>query len=87
MKSALELAMEKTAQKEGAKPTEKQKREIEEIRSIAKAKAAEEEIMAQGQIASADPAKAKELKELSAARIRKIMADAEAKIEKARQSR
>lgn len=82
MKSALELAMEKTAGKE-PKLTADQKKEIEEIRSVAKAKAAEEEIMAAGQMGrAASPEAAKDIKEKSAARIRKIMADAEAKAEK-----
>ncbi len=84
MKSALELAMERTG---GNNPnlTAEQKAAIEEIRSIARAKTAEEEIMANQQLAAmADPAAIAQLKEQSAARKRKIEADAEDKVERIR---
>ncbi len=85
MKSALELAMEKTATKAGIKLTEKQRKEIEEIRSVAKSKVAEEEIMvAQKLGAMPDPQAASILKEHSAAFIRKILDKADAEIEQIR---
>lgn len=81
MKSARELALEKTGK--GPSLTDSQKKEIAEIRSVAKAKAAEEEIMAAEKLArTPDPESARQLKEQSAARVRKIMDDAENKIEK-----
>lgn len=83
MKSALELAMERTGG--GPKLTPEQKRKIEEIRSVAKAKVAEEEIMVAKKIGGMnDPAAIGQLKGQSAALIRKIEADAEAKVEKVR---
>ena len=83
MKSALELAMERSGGV--AKLTPEQKREIGEIRSVAKAKVAEEEIMAAKKIdGMSDPAAIAQLKEQSAALIRKIEANAEAKVEKVR---
>jgi len=88
MKSALELAMEKTAGKAGTKLTDKQKKDIAEIRSVAKAKAAEEEIMARDKLASlADPQAAATLKEQSAALVRRILEKAEGKVEEIRSRR
>lgn len=83
MKSALELAMERAGGV--TKLTPEQKREIEEIRAVAKAKVAEEEIMAAKKVGGMnDPAAIEQLKGQSAALIRKIEADAEAKVEKVR---
>lgn len=83
MKSALELAMERSGGV--AKLSPKQKREIEEIRAVAKAKVAEEEIMAAKNISGMDdPAAIAQLKAQSAALIRKIEANAEEKVEKVR---
>ncbi len=83
MKSALELAMERSGV--AAKLTPEQKRKIEDIRAVAKSKVAEEEIMAAKKISGMnDPAAIAQLKEQSAAFIRKIEAGAEAQVEKVR---
>lgn len=83
MKSALELAMERSGGV--AKLTPKQKKEIEELRAVAKSKIAEEEIMAAKKISGmSDPAAIEQLKGQSAALIRKIEAAVEAKVEKVR---
>lgn len=83
MKSALELAMERSGGV--AKLTPKQKKEIEELRAVAKSKIAEEEIMAAKKISGMnDPAAIEQLKGQSAALIRKIEAAVEAKVEKVR---
>ncbi len=83
MKSALELAMERSGNV--AKLTPEQKKKIEDIRAVAKSKIAEEEIMTAKKIGGMDdPAAIAQLKEQSAALIRKIEADTEAKVEKVR---
>ncbi len=88
MKSAKELAMEKLGIGKEKKLTDSQKKEIAEIRQIAKAKRAEEEIMLQNKIAGLPESEEKEiLREQTAQAIRKIEARAEEKIEGIRSKR
>ena len=92
MKSAYELAMERLEkQSPTAKLTEKQKTEIAEIESAAKAKIAEKEVFLNDQIAKAQAAgKWEEIAELEqqlAREIRRIHEDCEKKKEKARGGR
>ncbi len=85
MKSAIELAMERSGGGDRGKLTEAQKKEIAEIRSRAKARMAEEEIMFQKKTASLPPGEAKTAVEAEYANtIRKIREKMESNIEKAR---
>ena len=89
MKSAYELAMERLEQQSPtAKMTDRQKAEIAEIDSVARAKVAEREVFLRGEIAKVQAAeKFEEVAELEAqlARdIRRINNDAEEKKEKVR---
>ena len=84
MKSAIELAMEKTGG-DRKKLTEAQKKEIAEIRSKAKARMAEEEIMFQKKTAGLPPGEAKaEIEAGYANTVRKIREKMESDIEKVR---
>jgi len=85
VKSAIELAMEKTGGGDGDKLTEAQKKEIAEIRSRANARMAEEEIMFQKKTAGMPAGDAKaEIEAEYANTVRKIREKMESDIEKAR---
>ncbi len=89
MKSAYELAMERLQKESPSAPvTEKQKADIAEIESAARAKAAEREIFLRDQIAKAQAAgKIEEVEQIQdelARDLRRIQADCEAKKEKVR---
>lgn len=87
MKSAIELAMEKMSKKGGKKTTltKKQKEDIADLRSRAKAKIAEEEIMLAGKIEAIPPGEEKQLMQDKLSRqIYKINEKMEADIEKVR---
>jgi hypothetical protein len=92
MKSAYELAMERLQKDAPSVPlTEKQKAEIAEIDSTAKAKTAEREVFLKDQIAKAEAAgkfdEVEQLRDELARDLRRIQSDCEAKKEKARQKR
>ncbi len=92
MKSAYELAMERLQKDAPSVPlTEKQKAEIAEIDSTAKAKAAEREVFLKDQIAKAEATgkfdEVEQLRDELARDLRRIQSDCEAKKEKARQKR
>jgi len=85
VKSAIELAMEKTGGGDRKKLTEAQKKEIAEIRSRANARMAEEEIMFQKKTAGLPAGEAKAAIEAEYANtVRKIREKMESNIEKAR---
>jgi rRNA maturation endonuclease Nob1 len=85
VKSAIELAMEKTGVGDRGKLTEAQKEEIAEIRSKANARMAEEEIMFQKKTAGMPAGDAKtEIEAEYANTVRKIREQMESDIEKAR---
>jgi len=87
MKSALELAMEKSARLGGDKKlSDAQKKEIAELRKIGEAKVAEAEIMSQKKMGEAggDPAAAAALAEQLRRDKEKINEDTERKIARVR---
>jgi len=89
MKSAYELAMERLEkQAPSVKLTEEQKAEIADIESLAKAKAAQEELFIKGEIAKAqakgDLGALESLERQLANELRKIQEECEAKKEKVR---
>ena len=91
MKSAYELAMERLEKdKPTIKLTEKQKAEIADIETVAKAKQAEREVFLREQIAKArfsgNEPEAMELEQELARDLRRIHQDAEDKKEKVRRS-
>jgi len=91
MKSAYELAMERL-QKDSptVQLTEKQKAELAEIDSVAKAKTAEREVFLKDQIAKAEATgrydEVQQLQEELVRDLRRIQADAEAKKERVRKA-
>jgi len=91
MKSAYELAMERL-QKDSptVQLTEKQKAELAEIDSVAKAKTAEREVFLKDQIAKAEATgrydEVQQLQEELVRDLRRIQSDAEAKKERVRKA-